>query len=434
LTQKKKHVLVLLAVLAIVAVCIYLIYPVQKSTKLGLDLRGGMSVILTAKPTPGAPVNERAMRQAELIIRERIDRLGVTEPQIQRQGGRSILIQLPGIKNPEEALEIIGKPAILQFAIVQPAFERETDERLNQLKKEGKPVLGPILMSGKDLRSAQATYGGQLRTEPIVEMKFTPAGADKFTQITSQNVGRRLAIILDGKIMTAPTIKSAITGGSAIIEGIKSIDEAKKIALVLQTGALPVHLEMAEVTRVGPTLGKESLKAGLVAGLIGLGLVATYMLLYYRGLGLITSFHLTVFAFLFWGIIALLGRYYSWNLTLPGIAGIIVSIGITADSSIIIFERIKEEVKQGKTFRTSVDTGFWRAFRTIFDADLVTWLTAGVLFFVGLGPVKGFALTLALGLMVDMFTALFFTRSILGIIAHTWPVKSPKILGIKGAT
>lgn len=436
MTARQRHVVVLLLVLSLAAGAIYLIYPVSKSTKLGLDLQGGMSVVLTARSTPGAPVTSRAMDQAELIVTQRVDKLGVAEPQIQRQGTENILVQLPGIRNPEDALAIIGKTALLEFNLIQPAFEKQpgyTDEQLNKLKQEGKPVLGPTLMTGKDLKNARATYGGDVTRKPIVEMSFTSQGSRNFAKITGANVGKRLAIVLDGEIMTAPSIKQAITGGNAIIEGIGTIDEAKKIALVLQTGALPVRLDASEVRTVGPTLGQDSLRAGLRAGIIGLIVVALFMAVYYRGLGIVTTLALSVFAVLFWGLIAALGRFYSWNLTLPGIAGIIVSIGIAADSSIIIFERIKEEVRSGKTFRTSIDSGFWHAFRTILDADVVTWVTASVIFFVGVGPVRGFALTLALGLMVDMFTALFFTRSVLGIIAHYWPLTSPRLLGIKGA-
>lgn len=431
MTSKQKYLISVLAVLAIVAAGVAAIYPIDKSTKLGLDLRGGVSVILTAKDSPGAPVNEDAMRQAEMIIRNRVDGLGVGEPEIQRQGDRNILVQLPGIKNPEEAVKIMGKPAVLQFAIVQDKYAKFSTANLKELKAKGEPVLGPVLLTGKDLKSAQATYGGQVATQPIVEIQFTPEGAKKFGDITSANVGKRLAIILDGEIKEAPTIQQAITGGRAQITGINSIDEAKNTALVLQTGAIPVKLEMSEIRSVGPTLGQDSLRAGLIAGLVGLALIALFMLVVYRGLGAVTIAALAIFAALYWGLIAAMGRYYQWNLTLPGIAGIIVSIGIAADSSIIFYERIKDEIRSGKTFRAAVDAGFWNAFKTMLDADFVTWLTAGVLFILGIGTVRGFALTLSLGLVIDMFTMFFFTRSVLGLIAHAWPKRSPGFLGLK---
>ncbi|MCL5292265.1 MAG: protein translocase subunit SecD [Actinobacteria bacterium] len=443
MTDKRKYIITILLVLAIVGGAIAAIYPIDRSTKLGLDLRGGVSVILTAKDTPGAPVNEDSMRQAEMIIRNRVDGLGVGEPEIQRQGSRNILVQLPGIRNQDEAIKIMGKPAVLQFAVVNekyakvpaagvdPNTGKKINLNLNDLKRQGEPVLGPVLMTGKDLKSAQATYGGQIGSQPIVEMQFTSEGARRFAEITTANVNKRLAMILDGEIKEAPTIQQPITGGSAQITGIGSIEDAKNTALVLQTGSIPVKLEMSEIRNVGPTLGQDSLRAGLIAGLVGLALIAMFMLVTYRGLGAVTVAALVVFAALYWGLIAVMSRYYQWNLTLPGIAGIIVSIGIAADSSIIFYERIKDEIRAGKTFRTAVDSGFWNAFRTMLDADFVTWLTAGVLFLIGIGTVRGFALTLSLGLIVDMFTMFFFTRSVLGVIAHMWPKKSPKLLGLE---
>lgn len=443
MTGRRKYVITIALVLALVAGAYATIFPIKKSTRLGLDLQGGVSVILTAKDTPGSPVNEDSMRQAEMIIRNRVDGIGVGEPEIQRQGDRNILVQLPGIKDPEDAIKLMGKPAMLEFAIVNDKYANITDNEvdpqtgkkispnLNELKRKGEPVLGPVLLTGKDLKSARQSFAGQVGSTPVVEFELTPDGSKKFAQVTSANINKRLAIILDGDIKTAPNIKSAITNGKGVIEGIGDIEEAKQTALVLQTGTIPVKMEMSEIKNVGPTLGEESLKAGLIAGIVGLILIALYMVIIYRGLGLVTVVALTIFTSLFWGLIALMGRYYQWNLTLPGIAGIIVSIGIAADSSIIFYERIKDEVRSGKTFRTAVDSGFTNAFKTMLDADLVTWLTAGALFLIGVGTVKGFALTLSLGLMVDMFTLFFFTRSVLGVLAHQWPKKSPALLGIK---
>lgn len=420
MTNKQKHLLSLGFVLVLVAVAIYLIYPVQRTTKLGLDLKGGMSVILTAQPSKGTPVTEQTMDQAELVIRNRVDRLGVAEPEIQRQGASSILVQLPGIKDPDRALEIIGKTALLEFKVLEEGSEG------------GKAKLGPQLMTGDALSNANATFGEM--NKPIVELSFNRAGAKKFADITTKHVKQRLAIILDKKIISAPTIQEPITGGQAVITGIETLDEAKEIALVLQTGRLPVELDISEQRTVGPTLGQDSLVAGLRAGIIGLVLVVIFMLFYYRGLGLITSVALAVFASVFWGVIAVLGRFHLWNLTLPGMAGIILSIGVAADSNIILFERVKEEVALGKTFRTAADSGFLHAFKTILDADLVTFVTAAILFWIGVGPVRGFALTLMLGIAIDMFTFIFFTRSAITLVAQVWPKGAPRLLGIKEVT
>jgi len=428
LTDKTKHLLTLGIVFVLVVASVFMIYPVNKSTKLGLDLKGGLSIIYTAEDSPGAKVTDEKVKQAEYVLRERVDALGVAEPDIQREGARNIMVQLPGIKDPEKAQEILGKPAVLQFAIVKDEYANYQDSQLNTFQKQGKHVLGPVLLTGDKITSAKATYGGTLGQTPEVSLTFNREGANRFAQITAQNVNKHLAIVLDNNIVTAPNIEEAIPDGKAVINNIKSIDEAKEIALVLNTGSIPVTLKISQADRIGPKLGADALQAGVIAGLIGFTFVALYMLVYYQGLGLVTWVGLSVYATLVWGVVATIGRAYGWTLTLPGIAGLIISIGIAADSKIIIFERLKEEMRNKKTFRTAVDSGFWHGFRTSLDADLVTLFAAIVLFLVGIGEVRGFALTLIIGLSLDIFTMLFFTRPVLGLLAQVWPVKSPALL------
>jgi preprotein translocase subunit SecD len=428
LTDKQKHFLTLGILVLVVAAAVYMIVPAGRSTKLGLDLKGGLGIIFRAKDTPDMKITEEKMQQAELVLRNRVDALGVAEPEIQREGSRNILVQLPGIKNPEEVTDFVKKPAVLRFRIVEDKYNALDVAKLNKERIKGTAVLGPVLMTGDKITNAKATYGGQVAQQPIVDFSLSDAGAKQFEKITSQNVNKRLAILLDDQIITAPNIETAISGGKAMIDGIKSIDEAKKIAMVLNTGSIPVELEILDYQSVGPTLGTDALRAGVVAGLIGLGLVALYMLLYYQGLGIVTWVGLTAYATLVWGVVAAIGRYYGWTLTLPGIAGLIISIGIAADSKIIIFERVKDEMRNKKTFRTAVDTGFWHGFRTSLDADLVTMFAAAVLFFIGIGPVKGFALTLIIGLLMDIVIMLFYTRPTLGLLASIWPIKSPPML------
>ncbi len=415
----QKHALSISVVLFLVLISIYFIYPPAKSTRLGLDLKGGMHVILSAKPFPGSPVTENAMDQAMLIIRQRVDKLGVAEPEITRQGRNNILVQLPGIKRPEKALEIIGKPAFLEFKEV-----KGTD-------KKGKIILGKTEMTGRYLKDAQVDFDEL--GKPKVNLQFTSEGGRKFEEVTGRLVGKQLAIVLDGKVMSAPQVREKISGGRAEITGDFTIDKAKELALVLQTGALPVKLEIEENRTVGPTLGADSLRAGIKAGIIGLILVALYMLLYYRGLGGITCVALLVFATLFWGVIVIINKFTSWGwpLTLPGIAGIILTIGVAADSSIVIFERVKEEVKVGKTLRSAADSGFTHAFKTILDADFVTLIAAVILVFVGIGPVRGFAISLICGICLDLFTALFFTRPLLALLVRFKPFTRPTLVGIK---
>ena len=429
MTDKQKHLLSLGLVLIMIGLSIVMIFPIEKSAKLGLDLRGGLQVTYEAKDSPEVKVTEERMQQAEFVLNQRVNALGVAEPEIQREGARNIVVQLPGVKDPEGAKRLLGKPAVLQFAIVQDAYAAINDMAvLNKQKSEGKPVLGPVELTGDKINSAEATFGGQIGAQPIVNMTFNDEGAVRFGQITANNVNKRLAIVLDDKIITAPNIEGAIPDGKAIIEGIDSIDEAKEIAIVLNSGSIPVELDILEYRRVGATLGSEALREGVIAGIVGFMLVAIYLLFYYQGLGLITWLGISAYAILVWGVVAAMGQFYGWTLTLPGIAGLIISIGIAADSKIIIFERVKEEMREGKTFRTAVDSGFWHGFRTSLDADLVTMLVMFVLFFVGVSQIRGFALALIVGLTLDIVIMLLFTRSSLGLLAQIWPIKSPKLL------
>ncbi len=428
MSKQQKYLLSVFFVLALVGLSIYLIYPPAKSTSLGLDLKGGLHVVLKAIPSPEAPVTEDAMEQALLIIRERVDKLGVAEPQISRQGTNHIVVQLPGVKDPDKALEIIGKTALLEF---KPVIGEEGDH----LK------LGKTVLTGKYLKSATVDFDELGR--PKVDITFTSEGAKKFDEITSRMVGQRLAIVLDynpeGKtdrergIISAPVIRERIPSGRAEITGDFTMDEAKELALVLQTGALPVKLELQQKRVVGPTLGQDSLRAALKAGIAGLILVAFYMVFYYRALGLITCGSLSIFAVLFWGVIAAFNRFtpWGWTLTLPGVAGIILTIGVAADSSIVIFERVKEELKAGKSLRSAADKGFLFGFKTMVDADVVTLIAAIVLIVTGIGPVRGFAVSLAVGILIDLFTTFFFTRPLLALVARSHFLERPIFVGVK---
>lgn len=429
MSQPQRYLLSIFFVLVLIGTSVYLIYPPAKSTRLGLDLKGGLHVILTAKAAPGSPVTEDAMEQALLVIRKRVDKLGVAEPGISRQGSQSILIQLPGIKDPKRALDVIGKTALLEF---KPVLK---------VKKDGTLELGGTVLTGRYLKDASVGFDELGR--PKVDMEFTPEGAKEFDEITSGMVGERLAIVLDynpkGKdnkekgIISAPEIRERISGGRAEITGNFTSQEAKELALVLQTGSLPVKLEISEARTVGPTLGRESLIAALKAGLVGLLLVALYMLFYYRTLGLVTCAALTAFFILFWGVIVAVNRWLptGWPLTLPGVAGIILSIGVAADSSIVIFERIKEEVRLGKSLRAAADKGFLHGFKTMVDADVVTVLAAIILILTGIGPVKGFAVSLAIGIGVDLFTTFFFTRPLISLLSRFEFLKAPMLIGVR---
>lgn len=425
----QKNLLTLGIVFLVLILAVYLVYT--RPPRLGLDLKGGLNIILTAKSKPGAPVTEDTMDQALLVVTNRVNKLGVSEPDISRQGINNIMVQLPGIKDPEKAISIIGQTALLEFR------ELITTETTPVVRS----VLGPLLLTGKDLKDARVDYqtpDDGIREEPVVSMTFNSQGTKKFADVTTRLVGKNLAIVLDGKIMTAPVVREPITDGQAVISGgDMTIEEARKIALVLQTGALPVDLRISESRTIGPTLGKDSLKAGLRAGIIGLALVALFMVGFYRLFGFITWTSTVVFTTLLFGLMS--GVNWAMetfggaglSLTLPGIAGIILMIGVSADSSIIVFERIKEEVRAEKEMRSSMTSGFVHGFRTFLDADLVTGLTALIIFIFAIGPVKGFAFTLMLGIACDLLTSYFYTRPLLALLARRNIFQNPVVIGVK---
>ncbi len=410
--NKKVHITIIIILAIIIGVSVYYAYPFEDSIQLGLDLRGGTQIILKPTQQDIEAVTEESIDQAMFIIRERIDALGVSEPLITRDYTNNIVIQLPGVKDPDRAMEVIGRTAQLEFRIVE-SYDPETEEW----------ELGPVLMTGDKLANARAGFDPTGRI--VVNMNFTSEGQQEFAEITGENIGRQLAIVLDEEVQSAPVIRSEITG-DAVIEGIGSLSEANDIALVLRTGALPVDLQIEENVTVGPTLGRDALTGGLWAGAIGLFFIAAFMVAYYRGLGLISVFNLLIYVVIFWGVLSALGA----ALTLPGIAGIILTIGMAVDANVIIFERIKEELKKDKTARTSITQGFRHGLRTIVDANITTLITAAALYRFGTGPVRGFAVTLSIGVIISMATSLIFSRSIIYMLAGIKKMATPAFLGV----
>ncbi|MDI6631839.1 MAG: protein translocase subunit SecD [Thermoanaerobacteraceae bacterium] len=376
--------------------------PVTKYVRLGLDLKGGVHVVLQAVDTPEAKVTPEAMKRVIGILEERINRFGVTEPVIQQQGSRRVIVEIAGVKDPEEVVGTLIKTAYLEF------------------KTEG----GEVIVTGRDLKEARESLDPQ-SNQPEVDLTFNPVGAKKFAEATTENVGRKIAIYLDGKMIQEPTVQEPITNGRARITGYSTLEEAHRIAVLLQSGALPVKLEVLEKRTVGPTLGADSLDKSLKAGAIGLLAILLFMILYYRVPGLVANFSLVIYALLVLFIFIAFGV----TMTLPGIAGYILSLAVAVDANIIIFERLKEELRSGKTLRTGIDDGFKRAFVAIFDANLTTVLAALVLYYFGTGPIKGFAVTLAIGVAVSMFTAITMTRWLLHLVAGTGLIKNPKAFG-----
>jgi preprotein translocase subunit SecD len=375
-----------------------------------------------------ANIRESAVRQALQTIRNRIDEFGVAEPVIQRQGmtGTRILVQLPGVEDPERVKDLLRTSAVLQWRLVHagPADSRESlieqlggelppnTEILESVPETVNGVEYPAayyvvdiipIVEGRELKNARLSQD-QMGL-PAVGFTLDANASAKFANFTGQNIGRQLAIVLDDRIQSAPSIESRISG-DGIIRGSYTLEEAEDLALVLRAGALPASIEYLEDRSVGPSLGRESIRQGLVAASVGMALVVIFMLIYYRGSGINAVLALALNLIIVLGVMAAIGA----ALTLPGIAGMILLIGMSVDANVLIFERIREELDLGKTVRSAIDAGFSKAFSAILDANLTTLIAAVFLFQFGTGPVKGFAVTLWIGILASMFTALFVSR------------------------
>ena len=394
----------LVTAVAIILVFGFYISPLAMSIKQGLDLQGGTHIVLEAIDTPEAKVDDDAVQRVLKIIDRRVNELGLTEPIVQRQGDRRIIVELPGIKDPEKAIEILGKTAMLEFQ----------DES------------GTTVLTGKDLKDARAQIDQGKRN--LVAIEFTNEGGKAFADLTAKNVGKRIAILLDKQMLTNPTVEEPITGGKAVITGSRTLEEAERVAILLRSGSLPVKVDMVETRTVGPTLGADSKEKSVKAFAIGIGAIVVFMLLFYRISGLVANITLLLYVLLL--LVSL--KVLNATLTLPGIAGIILSIGMAVDANVLIFERFKEEFRTGKTLRSAMDAGFSRAFLTIWDSNLTTLFAAGVLFFLGAGPIKGFAITLGLGIIISMFTAITVTRFMLRSLIHSNLIKSGRAFGASG--
>ena len=460
--QKKRYRAYLIMALVLAFGGLGAAIATDSSPQLGLDLEGGVSVILTATNPEG--VRPDVLSRTVDIIRDRINSLGVAESEV-TASGENILIQIPGVKDEQAALEVIGTTAQLTFRQVDevitpnpnrenqeiPEITEETGQEVNQeevvypsAQEDEEGVLYRLLpagdLTGDIVDNAEAVVDTQTGNQWSVSIDMNDQGSAAWAAFTDklaclrdegEQVKSQVAIVLDGEVQSAAGMQDPASagagGGVECGQGITGGDtqinmggqaEAKNLALVLTTGALPLSLEQQEVRTVSPTLGRSSLNAGLLAGAIGLGLVMLYVLAYYRALGLVVWLGIAVFTSLFYAIMALLGESIGLALTLAGVAGVIVSIGITADSYIVAFERLKDEIRTGKSMRAAVERGMQRAFKTILVADFVTASAAIILFYLAVGPVKGFALTLGLATLTDVFVAYFFTRSAVNLLAR----------------
>lgn len=393
--------------------------------KLGLDLQGGTQLVLETKMDKIASENrDDALESAKEVIERRVNLFGVSESIVQTSKigeQRRILVDLPGVKNASEAAVLVGKTAQLDF--------RELKEASPSPDATDSAALGftfePTGLTGADLTRAQVVFSqgqGVNNTGAQVSLQFNTEGAQKFAEITGRNIGKPLAIFLDDQPLSGnpPIVQQEITGGNAVISGNFTTDEAKALSVQLNAGALPVPIEIVEQRVIGPSLGAESVKASIIAGVIGLITVILYMAFYYGLLGVIADLALIIYTLFVLAIFATgLFLIPPVTLTLPGIAGFILSIGMAVDANILIFERMKEEISWGKSKRQALEAGFDRAWSSIRDSNISSLLTAGILYSIGTGLVKGFAITLAIGVLVSMFTAIFVTKTFLKLIIRS---------------
>jgi len=433
-------------IIGIILACIYFTFPFEQRINLGLDLKGGMHLILQVETDK---LNDDAKSDAVLraieILRNRIDSIGVGETIIQRQGENEILVQLPGITDRDTALAMVGRVAQLEFRLVadNPELFRQAIDGvvpqgyiLKQIKKEGnEPILleDKVILSGETVADARVDFDSQGFGQPYISLSFDSTGSKEFGKITTSNTGRRLAILLDGEVLSAPNINEPILGGNAQITGQFSFDEASLLALALRSGALPAPMHVEEERTIGPLLGKDSITAGINATVTGLILVLAFMIFYYLKAGIASGIALIINLFLISGTMGLLNVLLpdaQVTLTLPGIAGIILTLGMAVDANILINERIREEITEGRHIQAAINNGFHKALKAIVDSNTTTLIAAFMLFQFGSGPIKGFAVTLSIGLMASLFTALFVTRTLFNVMHQLNLLKTLPMLKI----
>jgi preprotein translocase subunit SecD len=381
--------------------------------------------LITLTPSDAA-IAERVRQtvdQSIQIVERRVNELGLVEPVVQRQGLSRILVQVPGLQDPQRLIDILGKTAKMDFRMVDVSTTPEqalashppADSEILDGEGGAKYVVEKrVLVSGGDLVDAQA--GFDQNGQPIVNFRFNSIGARKFAEVTAQNVGKPFAIVLDNKVLSAPVIREAIPGGAGQISGNFTVQSANDLAILLRAGALPAPLTVVEQRTVGPGLGQDSINAGEHAAYVGAALVVVFMLVTYGLFGLFANIAVAVNVAMIFGLLSLLGA----TLTLPGIAGIVLTVGIAVDSNVLIYERIREEVRAGRTAISAIDAGFTRALATILDSNITTFIAAAVLFYIGTGPVRGFAVTLGIGILTSLFTAFTLTRLIVAYWVRLW--------------
>lgn len=447
--MRRKFPFLLIFIILLIALAVWIVLPnnpgihlgsINKDiqTRLGLDLVGGVQALLEADLPAESQIDVESMQTARSIVENRVNGLGVTEAIVQKAGDRRIVVELPGETDPELALSTIKKTGLLEFV----DFSQLTNEEITALENQKirtnfgiadstQPQEGssqtPIervfntIMTGAELKNVSVVINQA--GEPQVSFTLTDNGGTVFSDFTSKNVGNVLAIVLDKQIISAPVIETPITDGKGVISGNFNVDSANNLAVQLRYGSLPIPLKVVTSQTIGPTLGQDSLQKSLLAGIIGIAVVILFMILYYRLPGLVAALALLVYALLTFSIY----KYIPLTLTLPGIAGFVLSVGVAVDANILIFERMKEELRGGRSLTQAIDIGWGRAWSSIRDSNISTLITCAILFWFGstfgASIVKGFSLTLAIGVGVSMFTAIIVTRTFLHLILDNINIK-----------
>jgi len=377
---------------------------------------GNGTIRLTVPPAAVTDRIRQTIEQSIQIVEKRVNQLGTVEPVIQRQGTDRILVQVPGLQDPTRLKALLGQTAKMEFRMVDESVAPDAalqgrippeDELLPEVSGQKLVIKKQVLVSGGDLSDAQTSFD-QRSSEPVVSFKFNSSGARKFAQATTENVGQRFAIVLDNQVISAPVIREPIIGGQGQISGSFTVQSANDLAILLRAGALPAPLKVIEERTVGPGLGQDSIEKGELAAYVGSILVVIFMLVTYRLFGVFANIAVSINVAMIFGVLSLLNA----TLTLPGIAGVVLTVGIAVDSNVLIYERIREEIRGGRNAISAIDAGFKRALATILDSNITTFIAAAVLFMIGTGPVRGFAVTLGIGILTTVFTAFTLTRLI----------------------
>ena len=432
----KKNVIAVIIVLIIAAASAFTFWPPQDTITQGLDVKGGVSINLTASTTDGSAVTSDQMKEASSVITSRVNASGASAASVQQQGTSSFLVQVPGAEDSQSIIETLSSQGVLEFARVDSIKDDTVrgyiEQGISGMNLKDEKVKYTAFMNG-DSVSQVSVARPQGSSSYAVALTLDSEGKEAFADVSSDLVSTngQIAILLDGRVECAPSVQSAITGGEVEITGNYTSEEANDLKTIIDSGSLPVSLTIDSSSVVGPTLGQSALKVGIIAAIIGLLLVLVWLLLFYRGLGLLTGLSIIVMGIIYLGLLAVLSALGWFSLTLPGMAGVIVNIGLAADSSILILECFHEQVRSGKSIKSAAQSGVHEGIMTSLDADIVTLVSALVLYFVAIGDVRGFGLTLALGIICDLLVMALFSGPMVRIISNAQILKRPGFWGMR---